>query len=139
MSEIEAAAQPSAWDCQIEGESTQNQFFEEFCRDRETLERLEVTAEELKAISRASLLGSLTCKQDVVFILHQIRAAVRSEEEIEPSIPNARESTEAIRQAAWAKITELEALRAAKRARSLWYRIKTKLGRRGGADPCIQY
>ena len=51
----------------------QNKFFEEFCQDRKSVEALRVTAYELMALSRASLLGELASKDDVLFMLNQIR------------------------------------------------------------------
>jgi hypothetical protein len=51
----------------------QNKFFEEFCRDRESVQALGVTAYELLALSRASLLGELASKDDLLFMLNQIR------------------------------------------------------------------
>jgi hypothetical protein len=51
----------------------QNKFFEEFCQDRKTVEALRVTAYELMALSRASLLGELASKDDVLFMLNQMR------------------------------------------------------------------
>ncbi|MGA6969990.1 MAG: hypothetical protein WBY93_00050 [Candidatus Binatus sp.] len=50
-----------------------SKFFEEFCQDRKSVEALRVTAYELMALSRASLLGELTSKDDVLFMLNQIR------------------------------------------------------------------
>ncbi len=47
--------------------------WEEFCDDHELLERLEVTPQELTALKNCVLLGELTCKQDMLFILRQIR------------------------------------------------------------------
>jgi hypothetical protein len=41
--------------------------------DRELIERLNISAQELDALSRCALLGTLTCKQDMLFILRQIR------------------------------------------------------------------
>ncbi len=41
--------------------------------DHELIERLRITPEELEALSKCALLGTLTCKQDMLFILHQIR------------------------------------------------------------------
>jgi hypothetical protein len=60
---------------QIEAQSSQYGVIEAFCRDHGTIERLEVTREELQALADTSLLGTLTCKQDVLFILRQTRAA----------------------------------------------------------------
>jgi hypothetical protein len=50
-------------------------LWEEFCDDHELLERLEVTPQELTALKDCVLLGELTCKQDMLFILRQIRLA----------------------------------------------------------------
>src|SRR5579863_3227417 len=43
--------------------------------DRELIARLSITPQELEALSRCALLGTLTCKQDMLFILRQIREA----------------------------------------------------------------
>jgi hypothetical protein len=58
--------------------------WEEFCDDHELLERLEVTPQELTALKNCLLLGELTCKQDMLFILRQIRLATE---------PSSRETT----------------------------------------------
>ena len=60
---------------QIEGQSSQYGIIEAYCKDHGTVERLHVTREELQALADTSLLGTLTCKQDVLFILRQTRAA----------------------------------------------------------------
>ena len=60
---------------EIETRPDKNEIFEQFRRDHELMERLGVTSQEIQALSSSSLLGSLTCKQDVVFMLHQIREA----------------------------------------------------------------
>ncbi len=62
-----------------------------FCRNHGVVERFRVTPEELKALSNASLLGSLTCEQDVKFMLRQIREAS------EPAEPQATVAPEPIR------------------------------------------
>ena len=62
-----------------------------FCRNHGVVERFRVTPEELKALSNASLLGSLTCEQDVKFMLRQIREAS------EPAEPQATVASEQIR------------------------------------------
>ena len=62
-----------------------------FCRNHGVVERFRVTPEELKALSNASLLGSLTCEQDVKFMLRQIREAS------EPAEPQATVAPEQIR------------------------------------------
>jgi hypothetical protein len=51
-----------------------------FCRNHRVVERFRVTPEELKALSTASLLGPLICKQDVKFMLRQIREASKPAE-----------------------------------------------------------
>jgi hypothetical protein len=53
----------------------ERQVWEEFCDDHELLERLEVTPQELTALKNCVLLGTLTPKQDMLFILRQIRIA----------------------------------------------------------------
>ena len=105
-----------------------DKIFEEFCADREGLEALGVTDAELQTLSRVSLLGTLSCKEDVEFILRQIREARRPAEP-EPSISNAREHTEAIRLAALEKLNELDLLHA-QRSRTRWRRFKMMLTRR---------
>ena len=41
------------------------------------IERLQVTPQELEALSKVSLLGSLTCRQDALFVLRQLRSAMK--------------------------------------------------------------
>jgi hypothetical protein len=43
--------------------------------DHELVARLSITPQELEALSKCALLGTLTCKQDMLFILRQIREA----------------------------------------------------------------
>ena len=62
-----------------------------FCSNHGVVERFRLTPEELKALSNASLLGSLTCEQDVKFMLRQIREAS------EPAEPQATVAPEQIR------------------------------------------
>jgi hypothetical protein len=50
-------------------------ILDEIRNDRELIARLSITAPELEALSRCALLGTLTCKQDMLFILRQIREA----------------------------------------------------------------
>jgi hypothetical protein len=52
--------------------------------DRELVARLKITPQELQALSKCSLLGTLTCKEDMLFIVRQIREATNlsSSEEI---------------------------------------------------------
>ena len=51
-----------------------------FCRSHGVVERFQLTPEELKALSNASLFGSWTCEQDVKFMLRQIREATKPAE-----------------------------------------------------------
>jgi hypothetical protein len=46
---------------------------DEIRNDRELIERLDITPQELQALSKCALLGTLTCKDDMLFILRQIR------------------------------------------------------------------
>jgi hypothetical protein len=43
--------------------------------DHELIARLHITPQEIEALSKCALLGTLTCKQDMLFILRQIREA----------------------------------------------------------------
>jgi hypothetical protein len=43
--------------------------------DPELIARLHITPQELDALSKCALMGTLTCKQDMLFILRQIREA----------------------------------------------------------------
>ena len=56
-------------------------IWNQFRNDDELLERLRVTSDELKALEDCVLLGTLTCKQDMLFILRQIRLATDPESE----------------------------------------------------------
>ncbi|MGA7873545.1 MAG: hypothetical protein WCA22_21885, partial [Candidatus Binatus sp.] len=100
---------------------SQHEIIEEFCADHEVLERLNVTRGELRALSHISMLGSLTSKQDVLFVLRQIReggelaepqTTVPSEpldvqnERIEPSAPDITEMLDRIRREALMKLPE---------------------------------
>ena len=128
MSAFDEAQDPQFSDCPGETQMNKDKIFEEFCADREGLEALGVTEAELQTLSRVSLLGTLTCKEDVEFILRQIREA-RKPAEPEPSISNAREHTEAIRLAALEKLNELDLLHA-QRSQTRWRRFKMMLTRR---------
>jgi hypothetical protein len=50
-------------------------ILDEIRNDRELIRRLKITPQELEALSKCALLGTLTCKQDMLFILRQIREA----------------------------------------------------------------
>jgi hypothetical protein len=129
-------------DSQTEG-LTRDKIFEAFCADRETIAALGVTAFELRELSRASLLGTLTCEDDLLFLLRQIRSAMNgnsatpeavSLESIHIPGPQldvpARDFgkiTETIRSAALAKLDELD-LKAARRRRSAIGRLELAFG-----------
>jgi hypothetical protein len=51
------------------------EFLDQIRNDSELIDRLKITSQELDALSRCALLGTLTCKQDMLFILRQIREA----------------------------------------------------------------
>jgi hypothetical protein len=57
---------------------TENPILDEIRNDRELIDRLSITPQELEALSKCALLGTLTCKQDMLFILRQIREATGS-------------------------------------------------------------
>ena len=103
---------------QSPGQLAVNSIFEEFCRDRQSLEDLKVTERELQALSRASLLGTLSCKEDILFILRQLRKPL-IRENVEESTPDPRQMTENMRRAAFAKLTSMEALEAKASRRAL--------------------
>ena len=63
----------------------EREIWERFSKDRELLERLRVTTQELEGLASCVLLGTLNCKQDLLFILQQIRSATESCAE-EPTI-----------------------------------------------------
>jgi glutamine synthetase adenylyltransferase len=112
----------------IEARSGQHKILEEFRRDHEAIERLRVTPQELQALSSTFLLGSLTCRRDVLFMLRQIREATKPgelqaaapprplhvpAENIEPSMPDISEMAERIRREGLARLAESDSLRAA--------------------------
>ena len=50
-------------------------ILDEIRNDRDLVRRLKITPQELEALSKCALLGTLTSKQDMLFILRQIREA----------------------------------------------------------------
>ena len=109
--------------------SNAKKIFDEFCADRETVADLAVTAEELQELSRASLLGTLAGKDDLLFILRQIRAAMKSAASPkEQSIPDVNQLAETMRLAALAKLDELD-LEAAAWRRSALGRLESACAR----------
>ncbi len=89
ISELETAenSQTPGFDVQ----SGESGIVQGFCRNHGVVERFRVTPEELKALSTASLLGPLICKEDVKFMLRQIREASK------PAEPEATAASEQIR------------------------------------------
>ncbi len=59
----------------------EDSIWDQFRDDIEMLERLRVTPQELAALKKCVLLGTLSCKQDLLFILRQIRIATGRESE----------------------------------------------------------
>jgi hypothetical protein len=97
------------------------EIVEDFRSDRELIARLGVTPEEIETLFSVSMLGKLTCKQDALFILRQIREArgpfvspskpdtfLVPYQKIEPAIPDIGVMAEWIRSKALAKLRELE-------------------------------
>ena len=74
---IESSENLESSDFQIEAQSTECGVIEGFCHDHGIIERLQVTPQELEALSEVSLLGSLTCRQDALFVLRQLRSAMK--------------------------------------------------------------
>ena len=54
---------------------TQRDLWDQFRHDRELIQRLRITPNEIDSLQHCALLGTLTCKQDFLFILRQIREA----------------------------------------------------------------
>jgi hypothetical protein len=114
---------------QTEGRLTRDKIFEEFCADRETIADLDVTAVELQELSRASLLGTLTCKEDLLFLLRQMREAMKPAAPASNGLskPEINKMAETMRRAALEKLDELD-LEAARRRRSALGRIESACG-----------
>jgi hypothetical protein len=121
------------------GQLAANKIFHEFCSDREALDALRVTTNELQALSRASLLGTLSCRQDVLFILDKIRKPLiigDSGPSPASAPPPPLSMTETIRRAAFAKMAERDS-RNAKLARMVWRGIKMMFERWHDRTPTI--
>jgi hypothetical protein len=116
-------------DIRSEAQSTQNSAFKEFCEDRASIRGLGVTTRELEALSRASLLGALSCKEDVLFMLQQIRekASPESPGKIDLSMPDTRKMTERLRRAALTNMKKRDP-RDAIRNSAFWRLIRKMLG-----------
>lgn len=59
------------------------EVWEQFRKDKELLDRLSVTHDELDALDHCALLGTLATKEDLLFILRQIREPRTSTDEEE--------------------------------------------------------
>jgi hypothetical protein len=73
-------------------------LLDEIRNDHELIERLKITRQEMEALSKCALLGTLTCKQDMLFILRQIREATspaHDQTALFPQPPQAEEEDEA--------------------------------------------
>ena len=68
----------NSYDHTVPMPQAEREIWDGFSKDRELLERLRVTPQELEALANCVLLGTLTCKQDMLFILQQIRIATGS-------------------------------------------------------------
>jgi len=135
MSAFEEVKKSETSDQLTDDRSDSDGLFDEFCADRETIEALEVTAEELQELSRASLLGTLTSKDDLLFMLRQIRAAMNpaTPPSNVPTTPDINHLAETMRLNALANLDELD-LMAERRRRSavglveaVLERVSTKL------------
>jgi hypothetical protein len=131
-------------DDQAEAQPAQRRVFEEFCSDLENLESLGATPQELEALSRASLLGILNSKEDVAFILRQIRESMKrtaspesppppgsiqiSVNQVDAPTRDFGKLTETIRSAALVKLDELD-LKALRRSKSVIGRLESAWGR----------
>jgi hypothetical protein len=133
MPAFEDVKKPETSEYPTEG---RDQILDEFCADRESIAALGVTDEELRELSRASLLGALTSTEDVLFMLKQIRKAVRPAEPPvnEQSMSDAVAMTETMRRAALAKLNESDSLKHS-RSRTAWRRVKMMLNRRNHRSP----
>lgn len=58
---------------------SERKVWEELLADREVIERLAVTPDELDAVSRCAFLGAVACKEDFLLVLRQIRQAAESQ------------------------------------------------------------
>jgi hypothetical protein len=128
MPSFEDVKKSETADHQTDGQLVHDKIFEEFCADRETIAALGVTEVELRELSRSSLFGSLTCADDVLFLLRQIRKATEPARSNEEPVPDVNKMAERMRRAALAKLDELD-LRAERRRRSAIGRIEAACGR----------
>jgi len=59
----------------VDAPRDKRELWDQFQQDRELIDRLRITSNEIDMLKRCALLGTLTCKQDLLFILRQIREA----------------------------------------------------------------
>ncbi len=130
MSDFKDFKKSEISDHSTDDQSHSNGIFAEFCADRETNAALGVTAEEFQELSRASLLGTLTSKDDLLFMLRQIRAAMNptAPPSNELTTPNINYLAETMRLKALAKLDELD-LKADLRRKSPVGRVEAALER----------
>jgi hypothetical protein len=130
MSAFEDFKKSQTSDHLADDQSDSDRIFDEFCADRETIAALEVTADEFRELSRASLLGTLTSKDDLLFMLHQIRAAMNpaTPPSNEPTLPDINHLAEIMRLKALAKLDELD-LKDEQRRKSAVGRVEAALER----------
>jgi len=126
ISAFECAENSKTRDDEMKAQLSQQEIIEEFLGDHELIERLRVTPQEIQSLSSSALLGSLTCKQDMLFILRLLREGPKSakpqatvppeplhvqDENIEPSIPDPSELAERIRLESLARLNESDSLK----------------------------
>lgn len=97
-------------DVRIEGQATQQDVFKEFCKDQKSIRSLGVTPQEMEALSRASLLGALSSKEDVLFMLNQLREKPAVAEKSALATPTTREMAENLRRTALKNLKKHDAL-----------------------------
>ena len=130
MPSFEDVKKSESADYQTDGQLAHDKIFDEFCADRESIAALGVTAEEFRELSRASLLGTLTSKDDLLFMLRQIRAAMNpaTPPSDQPTLADINYLAETMRLKALAKLDELD-LKAERRRRSAVGRVEAALER----------
>lgn len=67
--------EPQSRDPLLSAPREERAILDEIRNDHELIDRLKITPEELGALSKCALFGTLTCKQDMLFILREIREA----------------------------------------------------------------
>ena len=92
------------------GQTTQQSVFKDFCNDHKSIRSLGVTPQEMEALSRASLLGALSSKEDVLFMLDQLREKPAVAEKSALAMTNTREMAENLRRTALKNLKKRDAL-----------------------------